>query len=297
MKVGRSDESIKISPEGIVNRFGDFVCVVCRHRQRPSRRRPSRQDADHGLHEARKCRAEYGRAPPGAHFWMVASTCTRARPTWPSPNSRRRTRSAEAEHDAGSMSGDLTQMGDVLREAGRPDDALARYAEGLAVVEKAPGPGGAQGGDRRNWLFEQGRVAATRGDFATARAKAEAYAAGVTSRLNGRSKFASSTSSPGLLHSRASSTARQAASSLSRISRIPACPRSAVGRVTRGWPISALPRRWRRARRSTTASTSIALDQEGGRHGHELTVRAAGRTQLCELQASSERSGRMPPGE
>ena len=32
---------------------------------------------------------------------------------------------AEAEHDAGTMSGDLVQMGDVLREANRPDEALA----------------------------------------------------------------------------------------------------------------------------------------------------------------------------
>jgi hypothetical protein len=67
----------------------------------------------------------------------------------------------------------------VLREAGRPDDALARYAEGLAVVEKAPVPEELKAATRRNLLFEQGRVAATRGDLATARAKAEAYAAAV----------------------------------------------------------------------------------------------------------------------
>jgi hypothetical protein len=35
---------------------------------------------------------------------------------------------AEAEGDAASMSGDLVQMGDVLREAGRLDEASTKYA-------------------------------------------------------------------------------------------------------------------------------------------------------------------------
>ena len=33
------------------------------------------------------------------------------------------------------MSGDLVQMGDILREAGRLDEALLKYAEAVKVIE------------------------------------------------------------------------------------------------------------------------------------------------------------------
>jgi tetratricopeptide (TPR) repeat protein len=82
---------------------------------------------------------------------------------------------AEAENDAASMSADLVQMGDVLREAGKPDEALARYNEAVAAINKAQVPDEVKEATRRNHIFEQARVAAVRGDLATARTKTAAY--------------------------------------------------------------------------------------------------------------------------
>ena len=82
---------------------------------------------------------------------------------------------AEAEHDAGSMSGDLTQMGDVLREAGRPADALAKYVEAVAVINKAQVPEEVKEATRRTHVFEEARVAVAGNDLATAKAKAAEY--------------------------------------------------------------------------------------------------------------------------
>ena len=82
---------------------------------------------------------------------------------------------AETDGDGALMSGDLTQMGDVLREAGRTKEALAKYEEALTVIEKAKVPEQVKEAVRRNHLFEEGRVAATAKDIATAKAKLEAY--------------------------------------------------------------------------------------------------------------------------
>jgi tetratricopeptide (TPR) repeat protein len=83
---------------------------------------------------------------------------------------------AEAEHDAGTMSGDLVQMGDVLREAGRLDDALAKYSEAVKMIEGSQLAEPIKAATRRNNVFEEARVAAAKGDLATAKSKAEEYA-------------------------------------------------------------------------------------------------------------------------
>jgi tetratricopeptide (TPR) repeat protein len=83
---------------------------------------------------------------------------------------------AEAEHDAGSMSGDLTQMGDVLREAGRLEEALAKYNEAVKVIEQAPVPDELKAATKRNHVFEEARVAVAKGDVRTAKAKSAEYA-------------------------------------------------------------------------------------------------------------------------
>jgi tetratricopeptide (TPR) repeat protein len=82
---------------------------------------------------------------------------------------------AEAERDGGSMSGDLNQMGDVLREAGRLDEAAAKYSESVATIEKAQVPEEVREAARRNFVFEEGRLAVARNDLATAKTKAAEY--------------------------------------------------------------------------------------------------------------------------
>ena len=83
---------------------------------------------------------------------------------------------AEASGDLATMSGDLTQIGDVLREAGRLDEALSHYAEAVAMINKASVPEEIKAATRRNHLFEEARVAVARNDLASARSKTAAYA-------------------------------------------------------------------------------------------------------------------------
>jgi tetratricopeptide (TPR) repeat protein len=83
---------------------------------------------------------------------------------------------AEAETDLASMAGDLNQMGDVLREAGRLDEASAKYAESVATMNKAQVPEEVKVATRRNHEFEEGRVAIAKGDIAAAKARLTEYA-------------------------------------------------------------------------------------------------------------------------
>jgi tetratricopeptide (TPR) repeat protein len=83
---------------------------------------------------------------------------------------------AEAEHDAGTRSGDLVQMGDVLREAGRLDDALAKYGEAVKIMDGSQLPEPVKAATRRNNVFEETRVAVAKRDLATAKTKAAEYA-------------------------------------------------------------------------------------------------------------------------
>ena len=80
------------------------------------------------------------------------------------------------------MSGDLVQMGDVLREAGRLDEASAKYTEAVKVIDQSTVPQQVKDATRRNNVFEAGRVAAARGDLAAARSKADEYAALIAAR-------------------------------------------------------------------------------------------------------------------
>ena len=82
---------------------------------------------------------------------------------------------AEKDGDGAVMSGDLTQMGDVLREAGRTKEALAKYDEAVTVIDKANVPEEVKAATRRNHLFEVGRAAAAAKDVATAKAKLAEY--------------------------------------------------------------------------------------------------------------------------
>jgi len=89
---------------------------------------------------------------------------------------------AEAERDSASMSGDLVQMGDILREATRLDEASAKYAEAVKVIDQSQVPQPVKDAAHRNHVFEQGRIAVARGDLAAARTRAEEYATLIAAR-------------------------------------------------------------------------------------------------------------------
>jgi tetratricopeptide (TPR) repeat protein len=116
------------------------------------------------------------------HFWMAASYVHEGATDKAIDELQQEYALAQAEHDAASMSGDLTVMGDVLRESGRYDEALAKYAEAVSVIDASQVPPEVKEAAHRNHLFEQARVAAARGDVATAKAKEAEYAAQVVPR-------------------------------------------------------------------------------------------------------------------
>lgn len=61
--------------------------------------------------------------------------------------------------DAGAMTGDLTQMGNVLFEAGRYDEAKAKYEEALSVMEGSNLAEEVKDNTRRLNIYNMGRIA------------------------------------------------------------------------------------------------------------------------------------------
>jgi tetratricopeptide (TPR) repeat protein len=110
-----------------------------------------------------------------AHFWMAASYVHEGATDKALEELRAGYTLAQAEKDAGSMSGDLTQMGDVLREAGRTAEALEKYREAVTVIDKSQVPEEVKQATRRTHVFEEGRVALAGNDIATAKKSLAEY--------------------------------------------------------------------------------------------------------------------------
>jgi tetratricopeptide (TPR) repeat protein len=89
---------------------------------------------------------------------------------------------AESEKDLAALAGDQNQMGDILLEAGRVDEAAAKYREQLATIDKASVPAEVKEATHRQNLFDEARVALARKDLATAKARAATYATQVAAK-------------------------------------------------------------------------------------------------------------------
>jgi tetratricopeptide (TPR) repeat protein len=82
---------------------------------------------------------------------------------------------AEKSGDLSAQSGDAALMGNILLHAGKLDAADAKFAEAVALLQKASVPVEVKEANRRNSLFNTARVALKRGDLKTARAQAADY--------------------------------------------------------------------------------------------------------------------------
>jgi tetratricopeptide (TPR) repeat protein len=89
---------------------------------------------------------------------------------------------AKAAGDKATLSGDWNQIGDILLEAGRTDEALARYKDQVATMDAADVPAEVKEATRRQHLFDEARVALAKRDMAAAKSKAQAYAAAVSAK-------------------------------------------------------------------------------------------------------------------
>jgi tetratricopeptide (TPR) repeat protein len=117
-----------------------------------------------------------------AHFWTAASYVHEGATDKALAEIEANYALSGTEQDGGTQSGDLNLMGDILREAGRIDEALVKYGKAVEVSEAARVPAEAKAATRRNHLFEQARAAVAKHDLGTAKTKAAAYGAEVAAR-------------------------------------------------------------------------------------------------------------------
>ena len=82
---------------------------------------------------------------------------------------------AEKINDAAAMGGDLVVMGNILLEAGRTDEAQAKYEKAVEVAEASNLSEQVKDNFRRVYLFNAARAALKKGDIETAKAKADEY--------------------------------------------------------------------------------------------------------------------------
>ncbi len=173
MKVGRFDESIKMYEKALSldpNFIASHIGIGNNHLAmgRPDRARTAFAQIASVARTTGERRV--------ARFWAAASYVHEGATDKALEELRAGYALAEAEHDAASMSGDLTQMGDVLREAGRAAEALAKYKEAVTVIDRAQVPEEVKEATRRTHAFEEGRVAVAKNDLVTAKAKLAEYA-------------------------------------------------------------------------------------------------------------------------
>jgi len=114
-----------------------------------------------------------------AHFWTAMSWVHEGATDKALDEISRMVAIDRAGKDEVALSGALAQMGNVLLEAGRVDDAVARFAERAAAIDRAEVAPEVKDATHRQSLFDEARVALARNDPATARARAAAYATAV----------------------------------------------------------------------------------------------------------------------
>jgi tetratricopeptide (TPR) repeat protein len=86
--------------------------------------------------------------------------------------------------DSANMSGDAQLLGNILLDARRTDAAAARFRQALDLVEKSSLSDDVKQDTRLADHYNRARVALARGDLATAKSEAKAYADGAASRKN-----------------------------------------------------------------------------------------------------------------
>ncbi|UCG60714.1 MAG: tetratricopeptide repeat protein [Candidatus Zixiibacteriota bacterium] len=82
---------------------------------------------------------------------------------------------AEQIGDYAAMSGDAITMGNIYYSAGQYDDAMKMYQKSVSLIEKANLTEEVKDNTRRNFLFNEARIALMKGDLQTAKVKTDEY--------------------------------------------------------------------------------------------------------------------------
>jgi tetratricopeptide (TPR) repeat protein len=91
---------------------------------------------------------------------------------------------AQKINDAASMAGDLFNIGNLLLEQNRPDEALEKYKQAVDVVQKSNLSEDLKKNNRLGFLFNEGRVALKKGDLSKAKSNQKEYAARAQANAN-----------------------------------------------------------------------------------------------------------------
>jgi tetratricopeptide (TPR) repeat protein len=86
--------------------------------------------------------------------------------------------------DTAAMAGDAESMGDILLNAGKPDEARKRYEQALSLLEKSGLSSEVKEDAELAHHYNLGRVALKKNDLATAKAEAATYLKGATAKQN-----------------------------------------------------------------------------------------------------------------
>lgn len=117
-----------------------------------------------------------------AGFWTAVSYVYDGATDKALAEMQKNARIAEAAKDFGTLAGDHNFMANILLEAGRPGEALARFQAQVEATEKADVPPEVKEAARRNFLYNEAVVALARNDVAKARAGAARYQEKVASK-------------------------------------------------------------------------------------------------------------------
>jgi tetratricopeptide (TPR) repeat protein len=117
-----------------------------------------------------------------AHFWTAMSYVHEGATDQALAEIEKMAAIDEAGGDMVALSGTLAQMGNVLLEAGRVDEAAAKFQERDATIARADVAAQVKQGAQRQALFDEARVALARNDVTSAKAKAAAYDTAVAAK-------------------------------------------------------------------------------------------------------------------
>ena len=117
-----------------------------------------------------------------AHFWTAMSYVHEGQTDQAVAELQKNAAINQAGKDLVALSGTLAQMGNILLEAGRVDEAASKYRDRLATIDNADVAAQVKEAAHRQANFDEARVALARNDVASAKAKASEYSKAVAAK-------------------------------------------------------------------------------------------------------------------
>jgi tetratricopeptide (TPR) repeat protein len=117
-----------------------------------------------------------------AHFWTAMSYVHEGTADKALAELQKNAAIDEAGKDFAALSGTYNQMANILLEAGRVDEAAARFRDQVSAIDKADVAPQIKEATHRQQLFDEARVALARNDLPTAKTRAAAYTTAVNTK-------------------------------------------------------------------------------------------------------------------